>query len=47
MLRLGDDAFVDRIQDYLDVAPALRERVAQIDYVDLRFGERVYVRPMK
>jgi cell division septal protein FtsQ len=47
VLRLGDDDFVDRIQQYLDVAPALRERVTEIDYVDLRFGERVYVRPLK
>ena len=45
MLRLGEDEFVDRIQDYLDVAPALRERVANIDYVDLRFNHRLYVRP--
>ena len=47
MLRLGEDDFVNRIQQYLDVAPALRERVEQIDYVDLRFDERLYVRPVK
>jgi cell division protein FtsQ len=47
VLRLGEDDFVDRIQQYLDVAPTLREQVAEIDYVDLRFGERVYVRPVK
>jgi cell division protein FtsQ len=47
MLRLGEDDFAERIQQYLDVAPALRERVEQIDYVDLRFDERVYVRPVK
>lgn len=47
LLRLGDADFVDRIQQYLDVAPALRERVAEIDYVDLRFDERLYVRPVK
>lgn len=47
MLRLGEQDFVDRIQGYLDLAPALRERVADIDYVDLRFGERLYVRPVK
>ena len=46
MLRLGEEDFVDRIQGYLDLAPALRERVASIDYVDLRFGERLYVRPI-
>lgn len=47
MLRLGDREFADRIQQYRDLAPALRERVAEIDYVDLRFGERLYVRPVK
>jgi cell division protein FtsQ len=47
MLRLGEQDFVDRIQGYLELAPALRERVADIDYVDLRFGERLYVRPVK
>jgi cell division protein FtsQ len=46
MLRLGEDDFVDRIQDYLDLAPTLRERVNDIDYVDLRFDERMYVRPV-
>jgi cell division protein FtsQ len=47
MLRLGDDDFINRIQGYLELAPSLRERVADIDYVDLRFGERLYVRPVK
>jgi cell division protein FtsQ len=46
LVRIGDDHFVDRIQSYLDLAPALRERVPDIDYVDLRFDERVYVRPL-
>jgi cell division septal protein FtsQ len=46
MLRLGEEAFADRIQEYLDIAPALRERVADMDYVDLRFDERLYVRPV-
>jgi cell division protein FtsQ len=45
MLRLGEDEFVARIQEYLDVGSALRERVPDIDYVDLRFNERLYVRP--
>jgi cell division protein FtsQ len=45
MIRVGDERFVDRLQAYLDLAPALRERVPEIDYVDLRFDERVYVRP--
>ncbi len=45
LVRLGDDAFVERLQSYLDLAPALRDRVDEIDYVDLRFDDRIYVRP--
>jgi cell division septal protein FtsQ len=47
LLRLGDTDFVARLQQYIDLAPALRERLAAIDYVDLRFDERLYVRPPK
>jgi cell division protein FtsQ len=46
MLRLGTDDFVDRLQSYLDLAAALHERVPDIDYVDLRFDHRLYVRPV-
>lgn len=45
VVRLGGERFAERLQSYLDLAPALRERVPQIDYVDLRFDERIYVRP--
>ena len=45
MIQLGEDQFLARLQSYLDLAPALRERVADIDYVDLRFDDRIYVRP--
>jgi cell division protein FtsQ len=47
LLRLGDADFTARLQQYVDLAPALRERVATIDYVDLRFDERLYVRPAR
>lgn len=47
LLRLGDTDFVARLQQYIDLAPALRERLSTIDYVDLRFDERLYVRPSK
>ena len=47
LLRLGDTDFVTRLQQYIDLAPALRERLSAIDYVDLRFDERLYVRPSK
>ena len=46
VLYLGDDQFLQRLQSYVDLAPALRERVAEMDYVDLRFDERIYVRPL-
>ena len=47
LLHVGDADFAARLQQYLDLAPALRERVTAIDYVDLRFDERMYVRPVK
>ena len=45
LVRVGDGNFIDRLQAYLDLAPTLRDRIPDIDYVDLRFDERVYVRP--
>jgi cell division protein FtsQ len=47
LLHLGEDKFVERLQSYVDLAPALRQRVPNIDYVDLRFDRHVYVRPAK
>ena len=44
LLRLGESDFVERLQQYFDLAPGLRERVAGIDSVDLRFDDRLYVR---
>jgi cell division septal protein FtsQ len=43
MVRLGEEQFLERLQSYLELAPTLRERVPAIDYVDLRFGGRVFV----
>lgn len=45
LIRLGDERFAERLQSYFELAPALRERVTGIDYVDMRFDERVYVKP--
>lgn len=47
LLHLGEDHFAERLQSYLDLRDALHERVPDIDYVDLRFEQRVYVRPAK
>ena len=44
-IALGEERFVDRLQSYVDLASTLRDRVARLDYVDLRFDERIYVRP--
>lgn len=43
-LHLGEAAFVDRLQRYLDVRPALLDRFGAIEYADLKFDERIYVR---
>jgi cell division septal protein FtsQ len=47
LVHVGDEKFTDRVQAYVDLVPALRERIPEIDYVDLRFDERVYVRPSR
>lgn len=44
-IRLGEGQFLQRIESYLELAEALRARVAEIESVDLRFDDRIYVRP--
>ena len=46
VLQLGEQQFLRRLESYVELAPALRARVADIDVVDLRFDGRVYVRPI-
>jgi cell division septal protein FtsQ len=45
VLLLGEDGFQQRLDSYLQLAATLRAAVADIDYVDLRFGSRVFVGP--
>ena len=45
IIELGEEQFLQRIRSYLELAPALREQVPDVDYVDLRFEGRIYVRP--
>ena len=45
LIHLGYERFFERLQAYLDLAPALHAKVPDIDYVDLRFEHRIYVRP--
>ena len=47
LVHIGDEQFVERLQRYLELHEALHSRVPDIEYVDLRFDDRVYVRPGK
>jgi cell division protein FtsQ len=47
VIALGEDQFLARLENYLELAPALHDRVAAIDYVDVRFDNRIYVRPVR
>ncbi len=42
-LHLGDRQFLERLESYIDLAPRVHERVAAVDYVDLRYGTHVFV----
>jgi cell division septal protein FtsQ len=44
LIHLGDARFLERLTMYQDLAPTLRDRLQSIDYVDMRFDERVYVK---
>ncbi len=46
LLHLGHERFAERLQSYAELAPTLRERIPEMDYVDLRFDDRLYVRPV-
>jgi cell division protein FtsQ len=45
VISIGEGQFLERLESYLDMATALRERVVAIDHVDVRFENRIYVRP--
>jgi cell division protein FtsQ len=44
-VHLGREQFAERLHAYLELAPTLRSRVRELDYVDLRYDARVFVRP--
>ena len=44
LLYVGDTDFVTRLQRYLEMAPTLKDQLGDIDYVDLRFDERITVK---
>jgi cell division protein FtsQ len=43
LIHLGQEQFVERLRHYVDLAPTLRSYVPELDYVDMRFGQRVFV----
>lgn len=45
LLHLGDENFMKRLHSYIELASTLRQTVPDIEYVDLRFEDRIYVRP--
>jgi len=43
LLHVGDKDFVARLQRYMEMASTLKEQIGEIDYVDLRFEDKVVV----
>jgi len=47
-LHLGHEQFAARVQQYLDLGPTVRDRLSSgLEYVDLRFPDRLYVKPVR
>jgi cell division protein FtsQ len=44
VVRVGDEHFVDRLERYLALAPTLREKLSDLEYVDVRF-DNLFVMP--
>ena len=44
LVHLGNGRFAERLKTYVELGPTLQERLPNIDYVDMRYDERVYVR---
>jgi cell division protein FtsQ len=44
-VRVGRERVAERLQTYLEIADVLHAQVPEIEYVDLRFGERVFLQP--
>jgi cell division protein FtsQ len=44
VVKLGDERFVDRLERYLALVPALRRTLANVEYVDVRF-DNLFVMP--
>jgi cell division septal protein FtsQ len=47
LVHLGDDRFVERLTTYLDIVSSLRAELADLEYVDLRYDDRIFVKPRR
>jgi len=45
VIYVGDDRFSQRLQTYVELSETLHARVPAIDYIDLRFDGRIFVKP--
>ena len=45
LIHLGDERFVERLRMYVSLAPVFRAHSTDIDYADMRFEQRVFIRP--
>jgi cell division septal protein FtsQ len=46
-VRLGKEKFAERLESYVELASALRDRVSDIDYVDVRYVPSLVVGPRR
>ena len=44
LIHLGDERFVERLREYEFLAPTLRAHEPDIDYADMRFEQKVFIR---
>ena len=44
LLHVGEERFQERLRSYLEISEALQKRIPNIDYVDLRFEQRLFVK---
>jgi cell division protein FtsQ len=47
LLQLGDERFAERLQSYLDLADTLHDGAPEADRIDLRYGSRIFVTPVR
>jgi len=47
VVHLGETRFLERILSYVELQPSLQQHVPTMDYVDLRFDNRIFVGPAR